>query len=56
MIWLNALADDELSAADKAIWLKRIDEDADAKAAYECILALKANLKNYTVQPKNECD
>ncbi|MBO6549158.1 MAG: hypothetical protein JJ964_06005 [Rhizobiales bacterium] len=52
MIWLNALADDELSAADKAIWLKRIDEDTDAKAAYECILALKANLKNYTVQPK----
>ena len=53
MIWLNALADDELSAADKAIWLKRIDEDADAKAAYECILTLKSNLKNYTIQPKN---
>lgn len=53
MIFLNALADDELTGADKTLWLKRIDEDADAKAAYECILSLKANLKNYTIQPKS---
>ncbi|GAA6212993.1 hypothetical protein NBRC116602_27340 [Hyphomicrobiales bacterium 4NK60-0047b] len=53
MIFLNALADDELSGADKDLWLKRINEDADAKAAYECILSLKANLKNYTIQPKS---
>lgn len=53
MIFLNALADDELSGADKTLWLKRIEEDADAKAAYECILSLKANLKNYTVKPKS---
>ncbi len=53
MIFLNALADDELSGADKAMWLKRIDEDADAKAVYECILSLKVNLKNYTILPKS---
>lgn len=51
MIWLNALADDELVGADKRLWLERIQNDAEAMAAYECILTLKSNLKKYTIKP-----
>lgn len=51
MIWLNALADDELVGADKRLWLERIQNDTKAMSAYECILTLKSNLKKYTIKP-----
>lgn len=50
MIWLNALADDELSGADKRLWLDRIQTDTETRRVYESILFVKSNLNKHSIK------